>query len=65
MMDWHSSMHSPQMNTSAGPSTKGPTSRKLFLQKEQKALRLRPVLEVGFLPPVPESFVAMKSPIRE
>src|SRR5688500_12967378 len=65
MIDWHSSMHSPQMYTSPGPSTRGPTSRYDFRQKEQNALRFRPVLPVGGLrPPAPPPvvFIVMKTP---
>src|SRR5436309_15859108 len=52
MIDWHSSMHSPQMYTSPGPSTRGPTSRWLRRQNEQYALRLRPAVPGGLRPPV-------------
>src|SRR6186997_880683 len=59
MIDWHSSMHSPQMYTSPGPSTRGPTSRWLRRQNEQYALRLRPAVPGGRRPP--ESLPVVRS----
>src|SRR6478752_6668054 len=63
MIDWQSSMHSPQMYTSPGPSTSGPTSRCERRQKEQYALRFRPAVPGGRRPPEsPEVRSAIRAP---
>jgi hypothetical protein len=60
MIDWQSSMQSPQIYTSLGPSTNGPTSRWLFRQNEQYAFFDRPALPVGRRP---SESLAMFSPM--
>src|SRR5262245_15505209 len=57
-------MHSPQMYAVSGPSTSGPTSRWLFLQKEQDAF-----FRASFAPPEPppkSPFFAIRSrPVQD